>query len=66
MTPVHPLPASAEDMASPRCFTFPFCYQPHPLCVAAAARVRTYLRSQPQWHGELALGKMMGVLVVEQ
>ena len=66
MTPVHPLPASTEDMASPRCFTFPFCYQPHPLCVAAAARVRTYLRSQPQWHGELALGKMMGVLVVEQ
>ena len=66
MSMIHPLPSSVAGVASPPCFTYPFCYQPHPLCVAAAMQVRTYLRSRPQWRGELELGKMMGVLVVEQ
>lgn len=66
MTLLHPLPPQAEDLPSPGRFTYPFCYQPHPLCLLAATEVRTWLRTQQQWQAELAMGKMMGVLVVRQ
>ena len=62
---LHKLPLSTEHLAAPAHFTFPFCYTPHPLCVAAADAVRAYLRGQRQWAEELAQGKMMGVLVVQ-
>ena len=52
-------------MEPPRRFTCPFRYVPHPLCVTAAHEVRSYLDTQPQWLDELADGKMMGVLVVD-
>ena len=52
-------------MEPPRRFTCPFRYVPHPLCVTAAREVRSYLDRQPQWRDELADGKMMGVLVVD-
>lgn len=66
MTLTHPLLPQAEDIPSPVLFTYPFCYQPHPLCQLAATQVRTWLRAQKQWHAELELGKMMGVLVVRK
>lgn len=62
---LHPLPAFTEEIESPSCFTFPFCYEPHPLSVAAADEVRLFLASQGQWKEELQAGKMMGVLVVQ-
>lgn len=62
---LHPLPASVEEVRSPEQFTYPFCYEPHPLCVAAADEVRQYLSLRPEWHEELQKGKMFGVLVVE-
>lgn len=49
----------------PERFTFPFCYTPHPLCVAAAEEVQEYLARQTAWQEELARGKMFGVLVVQ-
>lgn len=61
---LHPLPASTRQMPDPERFTYPFCYRPHPLCVAAAGELRAYLDAQPQWAEELSAGKMMGVLVV--
>ena len=63
---LHSLPVSCSQIELPPKFTYPFCYEPHPLCIAAADEVRNYLRSQPQWKEELSAGKMMGVLVVEQ
>lgn len=60
---MHPLPASVAHVAPPPRFTFPFCYEPHPLCVAAAGEVRRYLSTRSGWHGELERGKMFGVLV---
>ena len=60
---VHILKSDAE---APQRFTYPFCYKPHPLCLAAAGEVRRYLSSRPEWQQELARGKMLGVLVVQE
>lgn len=62
---LHALPTSTREIPSPSRFTFPFCYVPHPLCVAAAEEVKAYVARQPQWAQELSEGKMLGVLVVE-
>ena len=60
---LHPLPSSAQGGCPPEQFTYPFCYEPHPLCIAAAGEVRHYLNQHPEWHDELQRGKMFGVLV---
>lgn len=62
---LHPLPPKSAEIPSPKRFTYPFCYQPHPLCVMAAQEVCEYLQTQPQWAAELKAGKMFGVLVVK-
>ena len=58
----------------PQQFTYPFDYQPHPLCVAACAQVQDYLQTQTDWEHNFGLkegqtgaiiGKMFGVLLVE-
>ena len=63
---IHPLPVSVRDVPPPARFTYPFCYEPHPLCIAAADEVRRYLAQCSEWHEELQRGKMLGVLVVEK
>ena len=63
---LHPLPASVEGVAAPGQFTYPFCYEPHPLCVAAADEVRRYISQHEEWKEELQKGKMFGVLVVKK
>lgn len=54
-------------------FTFPFCYEPHPLAVTAAQELQYYIETQDDWTHNfgldaavegLAIGKMFGVLVV--
>ncbi|MGL4713264.1 MAG: pseudouridine synthase [Shewanella sp.] len=57
----------------PQRFTFPFYYEPHPLCVVAANELQRHLETQNDWQhnfgltGELtgAIGKMFGVLLVQ-
>ena len=58
---LHPLDVSIQP---PRQFTYPFCYEPHPLCVAAAKQVQQYIEESGVWKGEQSPGKMFGVLVV--
>ena len=54
---LHPL---HTDIAKPERFTWPFCYEPHPLCLLACEEVKQeIIRINP------AEGKMFGVLVVE-
>ena len=54
------LHALDSDIPKPERFTYPFCYEPHPLCLLAAEKVkREIARIQP------TEGKMFGVLVVE-
>ena len=63
---LHPLPQGGGwEGALPNQFTYPFCYEPHPLCLAAASEVRHYLSQHPEWHEELSKGKMFGVLIVK-
>ena len=61
---VHSLPSCVQAVSPPEQFTYPFCYEPQPLCIAAANEVRRYLSQHPEWHDELSKGKMFGVLVV--
>ena len=61
---LHRFESDISGIELPQRFTYPFCYKPHALCVVAASEVRRYLDSRGEWRGELALGKMMGVLVV--
>lgn len=62
---LHRFATDISHIEPPKRFTYPFCYTPHPLCVAAAEEVRCYLARHQEWKEELAGGKMMGVLVVE-
>ena len=56
MTVIHPL---HTDIRKPERFTYPFCYEPHPLCLLAAKEVQQELQRMT-----LTEGKMFGVLVV--
>ncbi|MDX2360922.1 MAG: pseudouridine synthase [Crocinitomicaceae bacterium] len=65
---------SVDSIALPERFTFPFYYSPHPLCEIAAKELQEHLRTQSDWDHNFgldseqkgtAIGKMFGVLVVE-
>jgi len=60
---LHPLPAETADIESPKQFTFPFSYTPHPLCEIAAKEVIDYCYNSEEMYPRE--GKMFGVLVVE-
>lgn len=65
--------ASIEKYQLPERFTFPFYYQPHPLCILAAKQLQNHLINQNQWQHNFGLsdnpnnviGKMFGVLLVK-
>lgn len=57
MNPMHTL---HTDLPKPERFTYPFFYEPHPLCLLAAEEVKQEIR-----HINPKEGKMFGVLVVE-
>lgn len=63
---IHFFKEPVSHIALPKKFTFPFHYTPHPLCVLAAEEVKEYIASRKEWQEELALGKMFGVLVVQE
>lgn len=66
-----------EDISGvslPEKFTFPFHFDPHPLCVKAAEQLQDYIQNTSKWdhnfgleEGQpgLVIGKMFGVLLVE-
>ncbi len=53
------------DIQAPERFTYPFCYEPHPLCVMAAKEVQAYIGIHAEIREDADNGKMFGVLVVE-
>ncbi|MDD9197201.1 pseudouridine synthase [Aliivibrio sp. S3MY1] len=71
----HPI----DNHTLPERFTFPFYYEPHPLCELAAKQLQRYLENQTEWqhnfglenqlstagNNEKAIGKMFGVLLVQ-
>lgn len=60
---LHPL---YSDEKPPERFTYPFGYEPHPLCQQAATEVQTYIASHKELQDDADRGKMFGVLVCEQ
>lgn len=62
---LHPFAQDISQIPLPAKFTYPFNYTPHPLCVIAAKQLQTYIQTKTEWAEELSLGKMFGVLVVE-
>ncbi|WP_028021914.1 RluA family pseudouridine synthase [Enterovibrio calviensis] len=71
--------ANIDHLELPSAFTFPFYYQPHPLCVRAAQELQQHLATQTDWQHDFGLnseheldganaaegtGKMFGVLLV--
>ena len=64
---------SIDSYDLPERFTFPFYYQPHPLCLLAVEQLQEYLETQSDWQhnfgfsgsAETALGKMFGILLVQ-
>ena len=55
------LHALHSDIPKPERFTYPFCYEPHPLCLLAAEEVKQEIECIHP-----SEGKMFGVLVVKQ
>ena len=68
-----PFKATIDAYTLPERFTFPFYYQPHPLCLLAAQELQEHLKTQQEWQHnfgisgdkENAIGKMFGVLLVQ-
>ena len=58
----HPL---HSDLPNPAKFTNPFNYEPHPLCLAAAAEVQARIAADDLLRADADRGKMFGVLVAE-
>ena len=61
MIHLHPL---HTDIPQPERFTYPFCYEPHPLCQLAAKEVQAFIASHAEIKEDADRGKMFGVLVV--
>lgn len=62
---LHTLPFNPQTDSLPALFTYPFHYEPHPLCQRAADLVCKEIQNHPEWKEELEKGKMFGVLVVK-
>lgn len=62
---LHRFKQDISNIELPKLFTWPFHYVPHPLSLIAAEELQQYLASRQDWSEEIALGKMFGVLVVE-
>lgn len=68
-----PFSQDVDAVPLPQRFTFPFYYQPHPLCLLAAKELQQHLATQVLWQHnfglsddpEMIIGKMFGVLVVK-
>ncbi|WP_440877602.1 pseudouridine synthase [Thalassotalea sp. PLHSN55] len=68
-----PFNTNIGDYPLPERFTFPFYYQPHPLCKLAAEQLQNHLLNQTNWQHNFGLqentsdasGKMFGVLLVK-
>lgn len=62
-SPIHHI---ESHVPPPQRFTWPFCYEPHPLCIAAAEVVQKHIEEAAEWREDADRGKMFGVLVVRR
>ncbi len=71
---LHNFQKDISNITTPTKFTYPFFYEPHPLSLVAAEQLQEYLTNQQDFEHNfgliegqdgLVIGKMFGVLVVE-
>src|SRR5690606_13012803 len=71
---MHSFKKNIENIPIPKQFTYPFHYTPHPLALLAAEQLQDYLIHQKEFNHNfgldatderMAIGKMFGVLVVQ-
>ena len=69
-----PFKGALAEFILPKRFNFPFYYTPDPICVLAATELQEHIENQTDWQHNfglnenqegLVIGKMFGVLVVE-
>ena len=61
-----PFKHNIEGYDLPECFTFPFYYEPHPLCLFAAQELQQQLSNNAYYQKEFTqTGKMFGVLLAK-
>lgn len=63
---LHRFEAEIGGIEVPERLNNPFEYAPHPLAMLAAEQMKRYVAGHSEWAGELARGKMLGVLVVSE
>ena len=61
---LHRYTSDIRNVELPVRFNNPFKYTPHRLCELAAGELRRFVAADERLAGEVAKGKMMGVLVV--
>jgi tRNA pseudouridine32 synthase / 23S rRNA pseudouridine746 synthase len=68
----HKFAESIDGIELPQKFTYPFCYDPHPLSLIAAGQLQKYLSNKSNWQNGFGpgenpdgMGKMFGVMVVK-
>lgn len=69
----HEFDSDISSLSIPAQFTYPFCYDPHPLALKAARQLTDYIEKlffneeEPEYKNfNGGIGKMFGVLVVEK
>ena len=64
-----------DSISLPQRFTYPFYYEPHPLCLLAVEQLQNHIKTQNEWIHDFGIGhfvdgvnvgKMFGVLVVQK
>ena len=62
----HPFtPVETDGIVLPLRFNNPFYYQPQPLCILAAEKLKEHIDKQTEWAHEIERGKMFGVLIAK-
>lgn len=70
----HLFKCETDHLSLPDQFTYPFCYDPHPIAVLAVEELKKHILSKQDWDHNFGvdtsktnvpLGKMFGVLVVK-
>ncbi|WP_076408271.1 RluA family pseudouridine synthase [Shewanella sp. UCD-KL12] len=56
-----PFKAPTSEFTLPERFTFPFYYEPHPLCLLAASELQQHLQTQNEWQHDFGLCEAKGL-----
>ncbi len=71
---IHHFKSDITQFILPEKFTYPFNYEPHPLCIMAAQELQQHLKTQKEWNHDFGIdhfvegsnvGKMFGIMIIK-